>query len=134
MAKLYATSPNGTAKSIKLETMNIESGNGSNWYNSWMAFPNGVIIQWGQSFDTPTQSDGSVKLVFPISYTGKWYYRLVCTMAPTTCGQASNASNMSCTWSTGEDKMDGTYASVTKFIISSRSAENSNFSWISIGS
>ena len=43
MAKLYATSPNGTAKSIQLETMNVEGTPGA----GWTKFQNGLIMQWG---------------------------------------------------------------------------------------
>ena len=49
MAKLYATSPNGTAKSIQLETMNIESSlpRGDNrWNPGWTCLPNDLIFLW----------------------------------------------------------------------------------------
>lgn len=71
MAKLYAISPDGTTKSINLETMNIESGDGSN-YSRWAKLPNGLLLQYGWA--NTTTSTAFIKSYFAISfrYTGDW--------------------------------------------------------------
>lgn len=70
MAKLYATSPNGTAKSIDLETMNIPrtEGNGS----IAISFPNGMLLQRTRS--TSAVSTGVHKIVFPLAYSHMYAY------------------------------------------------------------
>ena len=43
MAILHVKTPNGTTKTVDLETMNITS---SLQQNGWCKLPNGLIIQW----------------------------------------------------------------------------------------
>lgn len=43
MAILHVKTPNGTTKTVDLETMNITS---SLKQNGWCKLPNGLIIQW----------------------------------------------------------------------------------------
>ena len=45
MAILHVKTPNGTTKTVDLETMNITS---SLQQNGWCKLPNGLIIQWGR--------------------------------------------------------------------------------------
>ena len=46
MAILHVKTPNGTTKTVDLETMNITS---SLQQNGWCKLPNGLIIQWGRN-------------------------------------------------------------------------------------
>ena len=48
MAVLYVKTPNGTTKSINLETMNIEYANNF----IWTKFPNGILLQTGYVYST----------------------------------------------------------------------------------
>lgn len=48
MAMLYVKTPNGTTKSINLETMNIEYANNF----IWTKFPNGILLQTGYVYST----------------------------------------------------------------------------------
>ena len=66
MAKLYATSPNGTAKSIQLETMNIIGEDLGNAF-TWFKFPNGLIIQtMNNGFEQ--QNDDHDYKTYPITF------------------------------------------------------------------
>lgn len=47
MAKLYDTSPNGTARSIQLETMNITDNMAAATNSIWFVLQNGLIFQFG---------------------------------------------------------------------------------------
>lgn len=68
MAFLHVKSPNGTTKSINLETMNVTASfNGS----GWLKLPNGIIIQWVDYPDIATTSSSTIvanlPLVFPVT-------------------------------------------------------------------
>ena len=100
MAKLYATSPNGTAKSIQLETMNILSDNNSVSYKGWAKLPNGLIIQWANWEETRCSpsitGSGWVftyydkqTITFPISFVSNNPFT-VCTSYDTPVRTASN--------------------------------------------
>lgn len=73
MAKLYATSPNGTAKSIDLETMNIPKTEGSG--SIAISFPNGMLLQRTRS--TSAVSTGVHKIVFPLAYNHMYAFAAV---------------------------------------------------------
>ena len=61
MAVLHVKTPNGTTKSINLETMNIDYGVEPT--SSWFKLPNGIIIQWGHGVQTETD------IIHPITFT-----------------------------------------------------------------
>lgn len=78
MAMLYVKTPNETTKSINLETMNIESGAGSN-YSQWIKLPNNLILQYGWS--ETTKSAQFVKSYFPISFSEPGSWKVFLTVA-----------------------------------------------------
>ena len=60
MAILHVKTPNGTTKTVDLETMNITS---SLQQNGWCKLPNGLIIQWlGRKTTTWTSEWSTVVL------------------------------------------------------------------------
>ena len=62
MAMLYVKTPNGTTKSIDLETMNIPGSHVET--SGWYKFPNGIIYQWGT---LNTDGNETVIVTLPIS-------------------------------------------------------------------
>jgi len=65
MATLHVKSPNGTTKSINLETMNITASfNGS----GWLKLQNGIIIQWADYPDIATTSGSTIIVNFPLEF------------------------------------------------------------------
>ena len=65
MAILHVKTPNGTTKTVDLETMNITS---SLQQNGWCKLPNGLIIQWGFTIK-PITNQTWVNNPFPLAYT-----------------------------------------------------------------
>ena len=63
MAILHVKTPNGTTKTVDLETMNITS---SLQQNGWCKLPNGLIIQW---FMLSKDGTPSYTYTLPISFT-----------------------------------------------------------------
>ena len=63
MAILHVKTPNGTTKTVDLETMNITS---SLQQNGWCKLPNGLIIQWAR-LDINERTFFSY--TYPISFT-----------------------------------------------------------------
>ena len=63
MAILHVKTPNGTTKTVDLETMNITS---SLQQNGWCKLPNGLIIQWGEPGDVvPKTGFVGYSITFP---------------------------------------------------------------------
>ena len=91
MAILHVKTPNGTTKTVDLETMNITS---SLQQNGWCKLPNGLIIQW---LGIPVENIGtatgtSANNSCPISFSDVNYGILVCTS-----GSAVNNHTEICT-------------------------------------
>ena len=66
MAILHVKTPNGTTKTVDLETMNITS---SLQQNGWCKLPNGLIIQWSQPQLRGTPVGAYSYLYYPIQFS-----------------------------------------------------------------
>ena len=68
MAILHVKTPNGTTKTVDLETMNITS---SLQQNGWCKLPNGLIIQWFEASGTRDSNNTTwvpISKTFPVNF------------------------------------------------------------------